>query len=449
PLSLSSPAAATSRIGCLSQCPGRARGNTREKTRSMGADRSETRKRTMAAAEDDTTPQGEHHDQRKKPNLLETADPDEDEEETALDEESDDQDRFPDTIYFHPPTRFNTPELLPLREPGTKAVRSASKFLVGLSSSLDGEQLNWCSGFWIDWNQGSRTAIVLTTAHLIRTEEPERGDSVWLEEQEYAPHANVTVHLLDGNTAEGQLLYHQPHYELAFFRVTLDQPIPLPCFNEEVKFAQDVLHLGRDKSLDLRITQGRAAYLNPVHTERYHYVYLRSEGPVIDLNGKVVGLFNISTRGSFIPSSILLKCWDSWKNYGAIFRPHLGLTFKAIKLLEPGRVDKIWPFLRVSKGSRAQKLGIREGDIIESFNGECISTTMELENMLLSICKGPFVDLTAKVRISVGVFHIRKQLRRNVVFNVVLTANVSEHGEIVLISLELGVGKWMSVCWRL
>ncbi|PNT62258.1 hypothetical protein BRADI_4g00707v3 [Brachypodium distachyon] len=81
----------------------------------------------------------------------------------------------------------------------------------------------------------------------------------------------------------------------------------------------------------------------------------------------------------------------------------------------------------VSKRSCAQKLGIREGDIIESFNGECISTTLELENMLLSICKGPFGDLNAKVDISVGVFHIRKQLRRNVV----LTANVSEHGEIV------------------
>lgn len=190
-----------------------------------------------------------------------------------LDEESDrGRKDVPDhpTIFFTPPTRFNTPQHLPLREPGTKAVRSASKFVVGLSSSLDGKPLKRCSGFWIDYDEEKGIGTLLTTAHLIRTKEPKRADSVWLVRREYATHANVIVHLLDGKTAEGQLLYHQPHYDLAFFRVTLDQPVPLPCFNQEVKFAQDVLHLGRDKSLGLRINHGRAAYSNPVVMEQYH-----------------------------------------------------------------------------------------------------------------------------------------------------------------------------------
>jgi S1-C subfamily serine protease len=32
----------------------------------------------------------------------------------------------------------------------------------------------------------------------------------------------------------------------------------------------------------------------------------------------------------------------------------------------------------VSKGSYAEKIGIERGDIIESFNGSCISTTVEV-----------------------------------------------------------------------
>jgi S1-C subfamily serine protease len=32
----------------------------------------------------------------------------------------------------------------------------------------------------------------------------------------------------------------------------------------------------------------------------------------------------------------------------------------------------------VSKGSHAENIGIERGDIIESFNGRCVSTTVEV-----------------------------------------------------------------------
>jgi hypothetical protein len=79
--------------------------------------------------------------------------------------------------------------------------------------------------------------------------------------------------LLDGTSAEAQLLYYQPHYDLAFFSVKVDQPVLLPSFNEGVKFSQKVFRLGRDNSSKLRITYGRAAYLNPGRYERYHNMY--------------------------------------------------------------------------------------------------------------------------------------------------------------------------------
>ncbi|XP_003579274.1 uncharacterized protein LOC100841084 [Brachypodium distachyon] len=225
---------------------------------------------------------------------------------------------------FEPPTTFHTERLLHVRESGSKAVLTAARSLLGVSSSVGGKPLKRCSGFWIDWDEESKTRTALTTAHLIRTK-TSPTNNIWSGGEEYASHANVTVHLLDGTSTEGQLLYHQPHYDVAFVRV--------------------------------------------VQTMRRRYKY--------------------------IP------------------RPQLGMTFKAIKLLEPAHVDKIWRMCNiddglvvqeVSKGSHAEKFGIQIGDIIERCNGECVSTTVELENMLMSICKCSSDDLNGlNVEVNVSI----------------------------------------------
>ncbi|XP_037431061.1 serine protease HTRA3-like [Triticum dicoccoides] len=312
-----------------------------------------------------------------------------------------------------------------------------------LESHTDGEPLRRCSGFWVDWDEEKKTGLVLTTAWLIRTKDS--PDSGWSGGEEYAPHADVTVHLLNGTCAKGDLVYYQPHYDIAFLNVEVDQPIKLPSFREEdVKFAEGIFRLGRDNSLNLRITYARAEYQNPNMYQRYHNVHFRSPdghgddngydngGLVIDLKEKVVGMVNLPKRfGSFIPSSILLNCLDSWKKYRFIARPHLGMMFEAIKHLEPAHVDMLWRMYNidhglivqeVSKGSNAEILGIQKGDVIESINGKPVSTTIELENMLMSTCKG-----LAEVHISVGVFHTLKEERSTVQ----LSAKLSKLGEVI------------------
>ncbi|XP_044392503.1 uncharacterized protein [Triticum aestivum] len=359
--------------------------------------------------------------------------------------------KIPTLDYFKPPTRFHTAEVFAVRD-SSEAALSAAKFLLGVSSSLDGEPLRRCSGFWVDWDEDKKTGLVLTTARLIRTKDS--PDSSWSGGEEYAPRADVTVHLLNGTSAKGNLVYYQPHYDIAFLNVEVGQPIKLPSFREEdVKFAQDVFRLGRDDSLNLRITYARAEYKNPNMYRRYHNAHFRSPddhgddneydngGLVIDLNENVVGMVNLPKRfGSFIPSSILLNCLDSWKKYRCIARPHLGMMFQAIKLLEPAHVDMLWRmynidhglivqeecngFLKVSKGSNAEILGIQKGDAIESINGKPVSTTIELENTLMITCKG---TSGAEVHISVGVFHTLKKQRSTIQW----TAELSELGEVL------------------
>jgi hypothetical protein len=83
----------------------------------------------------------------------------------------------------------------------------------------------------------------------------------------------VIVHLLDGNTADGHYLYHQEHYDLAFFKVRVDEEVEVPHFSASMHCGQDVFRLGRDDHMNLRITHGRVEYLNPGSYERHHYMH--------------------------------------------------------------------------------------------------------------------------------------------------------------------------------
>uniref|UniRef100_A0ACD5XLX5 Uncharacterized protein n=1 Tax=Avena sativa TaxID=4498 RepID=A0ACD5XLX5_AVESA len=384
------------------------------------------------------------------------------------------------TMHCRPSQMFFNPELFPVAELATRAVLLAGRFVVGLSSSFDGQQLRKrCSGFWIDWKEESETGIVLTSAHLISS----KGCSVekWGEgvEEEYAPHgkvkyyphAKVTVHLMDGSATVGHLIYYQEHYDLAFFRVKVDQSVQLPSYNDEVKWGQIAFWLGRDAESNLTMAHLRPGYMNPNPYERPHYMFFPGKehiikydngGPIIDLDANVLGIITSDRSGAFIPSSVLLKCLDLWKEFECIPRPQLGLVFSGIKLLDFVQVEKIWLKYKIDdglivnevlKGSQAEEIGIRRGDIIESFNGECISTTVQLENLLLSLCKSAGRGLDSKIHVSVGVFHVRKCRRKTREF----TVGVSESLEIIervykLVTLEEGTSatlesdltKWLS-----
>ncbi|KAK1668068.1 hypothetical protein QYE76_056227 [Lolium multiflorum] len=337
----------------------------------------------------------------------------------------------------------NDPTLLHIRESSKKIVLRAAQFIVGLSSSFDGEPLAWCSGFWIDLDSEKRTGTVVTTAHLIRTKRP--SPDAWLCKDEYASDVKVTVHLRGGAVAKGRLLYHQKHYNLAFFRVKMHQSIQLPHFIDKVECAQDIFELGRDESVKLVIHHGRVKYSNPDVYERNHHMRIEGPhrdreydngGPVIDLDGKVVGMIDSCPEGSFIPSSILLKCFHLWRNFGRIRRPHLGLKFSAISLLNPVQVEDILIEHKineglivheVSAGSPAERCGIRVGDVIECLDGKCVSTVVELDNMLLSIVVNSGDGLNSDLDVEIQVYFPRRYLRRIKI----LTVKVSEDGEFV------------------
>ncbi|KAM0827087.1 hypothetical protein ACQ4PT_068419 [Festuca glaucescens] len=358
--------------------------------------------------------------------------------------------KMPILIPHTPPNCLvNDLTLLHIREPARKVVLCAAQFVVGLSSSIDGEPLAWCSGFWMDLDSEKRTGTVVTTAHLIRTKWA--SPDAWLCKDEYASDVKVTVHLRGGAVANGCLLYHQKHYNLAFFRVKMDPSIQLPYFSDKVECAQDIFELGRDESAKLVIHHDRVEYSNPNVHERYHHMRIQGPhrdreydngGPVIDLDGKVVGMIDSCPEGSFIPSSILLKCFHLWRNFGRIRRPHLGLNFFAISLLNPIQVEDILIehkinegliVKEVSAGSPAERCGIRVGDVVECFDGKCVSTAVEVENMLLSIVVNSGDGLNSDLDVEIQVYFPRRYLRRIKI----LTVKVPEDGEFVARGIQV------------
>ncbi|KQK05097.1 uncharacterized protein LOC100845486 [Brachypodium distachyon] len=343
--------------------------------------------------------------------------------------------------------------LLHIRDSAKDAVLLAASSVISLSSYLDDEPLNRCCGLWIQRDDEKKTALVLTSAHLIRanrTTDPKKLNK-WLFEWtgKYHRDATVIVHFLDGTTALASLIYLQEHYEFALYEVVVDKPVQLSIFNDNVHSGQDVLRLGRDECFDLSITHGRVDYRIPSSYERCHYMYFIHDGPdlvhddggpVIDLEGKVVGMVHNQSVESFLPSSILHKCLDLWRKLKCVPRAHLGMTFISIKLLDPICIERMRRqhniqsgliVEKVSKESNAEKLGVRGGDIIELFNGEYISNTIELEKMLLDIGEDHFHQakvLDAEVDIRIQIFRATKLCRRARNLNVI----VSDCGEDII-----------------
>nr|CAB3482611.1 unnamed protein product [Digitaria exilis] len=94
----------------------------------------------------------------------------------------------------------------------------------------------------------------------------------------------------------------------------------------------------------------------------------------------------------------------------------------------------------VSGESNAEKLGVRMGDIVQSVNGKCIATAVEvyLENMMLDICKdhlekGTGIETDADVMVTLGVFNTTKRVSGEIE----LTAKLSQKVEIIATGIHL------------
>ncbi|GJM94586.1 hypothetical protein PR202_ga11246 [Eleusine coracana subsp. coracana] len=213
----------------------------------------------------------------------------------------------------------------------------------------------------------------------------------------------VHAHLLDKNDiiATAQLIHYHKHYNFALFKIKMDVVPQIPSLSNEIKYGQKIFVLGRDENQYLMVDDGSVLHKGPTSFNRHHTMFTSCTlnecclgGPVIEVNGQFLGM--ISRPGmKFIPSVIILRCLHMLKKFNCIPRLHTGMKFSAIRFLDPVHREKIIRkcnvhvgliVTEVFEGSIAEKVGIRNGDIVESWNNELVSTTFEVFVVQISLC---------------------------------------------------------------
>ncbi|TVU16444.1 hypothetical protein EJB05_40009, partial [Eragrostis curvula] len=276
-------------------------------------------------------------------------------------------------------------------------VMAAARSVVCVSSvPLDGKVTDQCSGIVVGWNEATMVARVLTCFRLI-------GGVDGLID----PKPKLHVHLPNKAVSEGQLLFYSEHYDIALVEIRADAPLEIPSFGSSPNYGQEVFVLTRDSESYLMARHGTISWLdNSDVWGRDHRMFLRGEltmnsdgGAVIDHDGNVVGMafdeFNDSSDGTGILAvSTILGCIEMWMKFSRIARPIHGLRLRTIEMLNVAEKERIYYDYKINSGyivnevetdSTAEKLGIRSGDVIVSFDKFGIHSLPRLEDLLLSL----------------------------------------------------------------
>jgi serine protease Do len=176
------------------------------------------------------------------------------------------------------------------------------------------------SGFIID-----RTGIIVTNKHVI--------DGA----------LNITVLLSDGDRVRATLVAVAPMIDLAVLKVDVDRPLPVLKWgnSEALRVGQAVLAIGNPLGLGMSVSAGIVSALNRNIEDTPFDSYIQTDaainhgnsgGPMVDLNGDVVGvdtaLYNPDEAGGFIGIGLAIPAGTA--------------RFVVTRLLDPSRPKPGW-----------------------------------------------------------------------------------------------------------
>jgi S1-C subfamily serine protease len=270
-------------------------------------------------------------------------------------------------------------------------IQDAARSVVSVSAiAHDGKFIKQCTGICIGWKETNKCARILTSSGVVCT-----------------VHPNFKLHICLPNRAvvEGQLLFFSNYYDIALLEISSESDLPLQTlsFGSNPNYGQEVFMLGRGEKSNLVARHGKILWLeDPDGLVRNYHMFLNCEtpkggtgGPVIDNNGNVTGMAidNGGPNLSILSISTILTCIKMWMKFSRIARPVHGLSLRTVEMLDVSLQEVIsldhninngYIVDRVDSGSTAEKLGIRYGDVILSFDGR-VQSLPQLEDYLLSL----------------------------------------------------------------
>lgn len=221
--------------------------------------------------------------------------------------------------------------------------------------------------------------LILTASHVIEREE------------------EITVTLSDGTEVNATIAGRDHGTDLALLR--LESPSAKPAtIEKDPKVGQLVLALGRPSNAGIEASLGVVSMVGgPVYT-RHGAIekYIRTDttpfpgfsgGPLVDAEGKVVGL-NSSGFGHgmaiTIPADLAWKIAEQLATYGSVRRGFLGVRSQIVEI--PEVVQKSLKreqvtglvLIGVESDSPGQAAGLMVGDIIVAIDGRPVQNHDEL-----------------------------------------------------------------------
>lgn len=271
----------------------------------------------------------------------------------------------------------------------------------------------------------------------------------------------VTVTLDDGTTLQAKIIGRDPKTDVALLRVKPTGKLPFIDLgdSDDVQPGEWVIAVGNPYGLGGTVTAGIVSALGrDLHSGAYNdFIQVdapinhgNSGGPLFTQDGKVVGINSmiISPNGGgsigigfAIPSNTVKSVVEQLEKTGHVTRGYFGIEGQDIsptmaqalnlKSPEPGAPPHGTLVASVSKGSPAEKAGIKSGDVILTLNGHPVKNGHDLAVKVVAIAPG--TDATVNL--------LRDGKPMDVKFTVGNLANQDHGGDGADSSQSAGAGK--------
>ena len=281
----------------------------------------------------------------------------------------------------------------------SEMVRNISPSVVAIVGTTQGTALAHQDRWATRMVGGSGVVIrsggdILTNAHVVENME------------------TIAVVLHDGSVYNGTVRFIDEASDLAVVRIPrLGLPIVTFANDEEIIPGETVIAIGTPLSFSLRntVTKGIISGIDRGLSGEYALIQTdaainsgNSGGPLVNLNGQVVGInsskfagFGIEGIGFSIPAGTVRFVLDQFDRYGEVRRPNINATLEEGWAARRGLPTR--EGLRVvATAGLAQQEGLRAEDVILAVDGRLVHSLVDFNELMIQYNRGARPSFTVR-----------------------------------------------------
>ncbi len=226
---------------------------------------------------------------------------------------------------------------------------------------------------------------------------------------------DIKVKLVDGREFKAKVIGKDAKTDLALIKITsIFEKLPVLVLgdSDSIRVGDWVLATGNPFGLEQTVTQGIISATGRVIGSGPYDDFLQTDapinpgnsgGPLVNMKGEVIGI-NTSIIpygqgiGFAIPSNVAKTITSQLRSKGKVVRGWLGVTIQTVtpEIAESFGMKESQGALvnEVASGSPADKGGIKQGDIIITFDGKNVKTANDLPFIVAETPVGKTVSVT-------------------------------------------------------